>query len=162
MIRSQWCSSATRRICCAAFPLDKDRLDENSAFDGHEPRQWREKGSSLNSASLTPKPLASSVYVHIPGSFPLKRSISVTSLFPSPLRGENRCRIQGPADLMPQPPLSGLLRKATEPDSFVLQPSKTQKYENEFRKFTCYCQLAQDNQRSNGPEKDFLTAPFKA
>ena len=30
----------------------------------------REKGTSLNSASLTPKPLASSVYVHIPRLLP--------------------------------------------------------------------------------------------
>src|SRR5271167_3628466 len=35
----------------------------------------REKGSSLNSASLTTKPLASSVYVHVPETpSPLKRS----------------------------------------------------------------------------------------
>ena len=41
------------------------------------------KGSSLI-ASLTPKPLASSVYVHVlEAPSPLKRSISVTSRFPS-------------------------------------------------------------------------------
>src|SRR5208337_1434212 len=53
----------------------------------------REKGSSLNSAFLTPKPLASSVYVHIlEAPSPLRRSISVMSpslpvmsLFPTPL-----------------------------------------------------------------------------
>ena len=40
------------------------------------------KGTSLNSASLTPKPLASSVYVHVPEApSPLKRSISVMSFF---------------------------------------------------------------------------------
>ena len=44
----------------------------------------RGKGSSLNSASLTPKPLASSVYVHaLEAPSPLKRSISVRSSFPS-------------------------------------------------------------------------------
>ena len=50
------------------------------------PPNWRrEKGSSLNSASLTPRPLASSIYMHVPEApSPFKRSISVTSLFPSP------------------------------------------------------------------------------
>ncbi len=44
----------------------------------------REKGMSLNSDSLAPKPLASSVYVRVPEArFPHQRSISVTSLFPS-------------------------------------------------------------------------------
>ena len=47
--------------------------------------EWREKGSSLNSASLTTKPLAPSVYVRASATpSPFKRSISVTSLFPSP------------------------------------------------------------------------------
>jgi hypothetical protein len=47
----------------------------------------REKGSSLNSAFLTPKPLASSVYVHVPEApSPLKRSISVMSFFSSSWR----------------------------------------------------------------------------
>jgi len=42
------------------------------------------KGTSLNSASLTPKPLASSVYVHVPEApSSVKRLISVMSLFPS-------------------------------------------------------------------------------
>src|SRR5271165_5997976 len=46
-------------------------------------RPGRGKGSLLNSASLTPKPLASSVYVHVlEAPSPLKRSISVMSLFP--------------------------------------------------------------------------------
>gem|GEM_PF-4837133 len=40
--------------------------------------------SSPNSASLTPKPLASSVYVHVlEAPSPLKRSILVMSPFPS-------------------------------------------------------------------------------
>ena len=44
----------------------------------------REKGSSLNRAFLTPKPLTPSVYVHIlEAPSPLRRSISVTSRFPS-------------------------------------------------------------------------------
>ena len=44
----------------------------------------REKGTSLNSDSLAPKPLASSVYVRVPEArCPNKRSISVMSLFPS-------------------------------------------------------------------------------
>ena len=43
------------------------------------------KGSSLNSALLTPKPIASSVYVRVPEApSPHKLSISVTPLFPSP------------------------------------------------------------------------------
>jgi hypothetical protein len=43
-----------------------------------------EKGSSLISASLTTKPLASSVYVRVPeASCPHKRSILVESHFPS-------------------------------------------------------------------------------
>ena len=43
----------------------------------------RGKGTSLNNTSLTPKPLALSVYVHVPEApFPHKLSISVTSLFP--------------------------------------------------------------------------------
>jgi len=43
----------------------------------------REKGSSLNRASLTPKPLASSAYLHVlEAPTPLKRLISVMSLFP--------------------------------------------------------------------------------
>jgi hypothetical protein len=47
---------------------------------------WREKGSSLNCASLTTKPLASSVNVHVlEAPSPLKQSISVSVmyLFPS-------------------------------------------------------------------------------
>src|SRR5271166_1925344 len=48
-------------------------------------KQGREKGSSLNSAFLTPKLLASSVYMHVlEAPSPLKWSISVTSLIPSP------------------------------------------------------------------------------
>ena len=46
---------------------------------------WREKGSSLTSALLTPKPPASSVYVHVlEAPSPLKWSISVMCPFPSP------------------------------------------------------------------------------
>ncbi len=45
----------------------------------------RGQGTLLNSTSLTPKPLASSVYMHVPEAIsPHKRSISVTSLFPFP------------------------------------------------------------------------------
>ena len=48
-----------------------------------EPPTGEGKGTSLNSASLTPKPLASSVYVHVPEApSPLKRSMLVMSLFP--------------------------------------------------------------------------------
>ena len=44
----------------------------------------RGKRTSLNSTCLTPKPLASSVYVHVPEApSPHERSISVTFLFPS-------------------------------------------------------------------------------
>ena len=43
-----------------------------------------ENGTSLNSTCLTPKPLAPSVYVHVPEApSPHERSILVTSLFPS-------------------------------------------------------------------------------
>ena len=46
---------------------------------------WREKGTSLNSTCLTPKPLASSVYVHVPEApSPHERSISVMSIFSLP------------------------------------------------------------------------------
>ena len=42
----------------------------------------RGKGTSLNGASLAPKPVASSVYVRVPEApRPHKRSISVTSHF---------------------------------------------------------------------------------
>jgi len=55
----------------------------------------RGKESSLNSASLTTKPLASSVYVHVPETpFPLKRSISVMSLFPSLAEVKRRSRLR--------------------------------------------------------------------
>ena len=58
----------------------------------------REKGTSLNSDSLTPKPLASSVYVRVPEARrPHKRSISVMSLFPSPR--ERRCAVREAVDL---------------------------------------------------------------
>ena len=47
----------------------------------------REKGTSLNSTCLTPKPLASSVYVHVPEAPSSRnRAILVTSLFHSFLR----------------------------------------------------------------------------
>ena len=50
----------------------------------------REKGSSLNSAFLTPKPLASSVYVHVlEAPSPVERSILVTSPLPYPNRRRN-------------------------------------------------------------------------
>jgi len=46
----------------------------------------RRKGSSLNSAFLTPKPLASSVYVHVPEApSPHELSMSVMSLFTYPI-----------------------------------------------------------------------------
>ena len=52
--------------------------------NGRNPNSLRSgKGTSLNSTSLTPKPLASSVYVHVPvAPSPHKRSISVMSHFP--------------------------------------------------------------------------------
>ena len=44
----------------------------------------RGKGTPLNSTCLTPKPLASSIYVHVPEApSPRKQAISVISLFPS-------------------------------------------------------------------------------
>jgi hypothetical protein len=49
-----------------------------------EGKRGRGKGTSLNSASLAPKPVASSVYVRaLEAPCPHRRSISVTSLFPS-------------------------------------------------------------------------------
>ena len=68
---------------------------------------WREKRTSPNSTSLTPKPLASSVYVHVPEApSPHKRSISVTSFLPFPcFSGESRLIGRsvrnGPGDLFP-------------------------------------------------------------
>jgi len=54
---------------------------------GREPEpsaQGERKGTSLNSYSLAPKPLASSVYVRVPEAHcPHKRPISMTSIFPS-------------------------------------------------------------------------------
>ena len=61
--------------------------DRGSPVTHRRPRSG--KGSLLNSASLTPRPLASSVYVHVlEAPSPLKRSISVTSLFPSLVHGK--------------------------------------------------------------------------
>ncbi len=57
-------------------------LTHDNAHVNDIPR--RENGSSLISAFLTPKPPASSVYVHVlEAPSPLKRSILVTSPFPS-------------------------------------------------------------------------------
>src|SRR5271157_2575516 len=57
-------------------------------------RAGREKGTSLNSTCLTPKPLAPSVYVHVlEVPSPLERSISVMSLFPSPCLNDQSSRI---------------------------------------------------------------------
>ena len=54
-------------------------------------RSGRGKGSLLNSASLTLKPLASSVYVHVlEAPSPLKRSILVTSPFSLPRIQDDR------------------------------------------------------------------------
>src|SRR5271166_5340109 len=56
-----------------------------------EPIWERGKGTSLNSDSLAPKPLASSFYVRVPEApSPHERSISVTSLLPSLGRLPNR------------------------------------------------------------------------
>src|SRR5208337_1328041 len=63
------------------WPLSLSYLGESS---GSTIDAESDKGTSLNSASLAPKPLASSVYVHVPEArCPHKWSISVTSLFPS-------------------------------------------------------------------------------
>jgi len=54
-------------------------------FHGPEKLEGREKGTSLNSTCLTSKPLAPSVYVHVPEAHsPDQRSISVMSPFPPP------------------------------------------------------------------------------
>ena len=54
--------------------------------------QRRGKGTSLNSTCLTPKPLASSIYVHVPEApSSHERSMSVTSLFPSHGRMPGEC-----------------------------------------------------------------------
>jgi|SRR5271157_458780 len=48
----------------------------------YSPRPGRRKGTSPNSTCLTPKPLASSVYVHVPEApSPRKLAILVMSLF---------------------------------------------------------------------------------
>ncbi len=58
-------------------------------------RPGREKGTSLNSTCLTPKPLAPSVYVHVPEApSPHERSISAISLFLS-----RNCRWHWPSGL---------------------------------------------------------------
>jgi|SRR5208282_498178 len=55
------------------------------SFVRREKGTRRGKGTSLNSTCLTPKPLASSVYVHVPEApSPHERSILVMSLFPFP------------------------------------------------------------------------------
>src|SRR5271157_1680916 len=55
---------------------------EPTAGGGTSLGEW--KRTSLNSTCLIPKPLASSVYVHVPEApSPHERSISVMSLFPS-------------------------------------------------------------------------------
>src|SRR5271157_1002829 len=64
-----------------AEPLHFPQMTLRSA--GASPRGEGEKGSSLNSAFLTPKPPASSVYVRVlEATPPLKRSILVVSPFP--------------------------------------------------------------------------------
>ena len=53
-----------------------------AAMPPNDHPEEREKGTSTNSASLTPKPPASSVYVHVPDArFPHKLAIAVMSLF---------------------------------------------------------------------------------
>jgi len=53
----------------------------------YSPKPGRGRETSLNSTCLTPKPLASSVYVHVPEApSSRKLAISVMSLFPSPDR----------------------------------------------------------------------------
>ena len=79
-------ASRSSSSCCRRKPT-WTRSGGRGQFDTHTPSKdrGREEGPSLNSASLTPEPLASSVYVHaLEAPSPLKRSISVTSLFPSP------------------------------------------------------------------------------
>ncbi len=57
----------------------------------------RGKGTSLNSAFLTPEPLASSIYVHVPEAHsPRQRATSVASLFPFSEGGAEAVRM-GPA-----------------------------------------------------------------
>src|SRR5208337_767970 len=63
------------------WPLSLSYLGESS---GSTIDAESDKGTSLNSASLAPKPLASSVYVHVPEArCPHKWSISVMCPFPS-------------------------------------------------------------------------------
>jgi hypothetical protein len=66
-------------------PLSSTALCALTVVSALGGKSRREKGSSLNSACLTPKPPASSVYVHVlEAHSPLKRSILVTSPFPYP------------------------------------------------------------------------------
>src|SRR5271157_1661460 len=59
------------------------KLDRWQPPGDRQGRNGRGKGTSLNSTSLTPKSLASSVYVHVhEAPSPKLRSISVMSLFP--------------------------------------------------------------------------------
>jgi len=69
--------------CCPCCQSDGDSAERIVLCRYHEPER-REKGSSLNSAFLTPKPPASSVHVRVfEAPSPLKRSMSVMSPFPS-------------------------------------------------------------------------------
>jgi len=77
------------RDCPGSLTRGSSRRTNPSSTTPTTATGWeREKGSSLNSASLTAKPLASGVYVHVPeAASPHERSISVMSLFPSPTLG---------------------------------------------------------------------------
>src|SRR5271157_5872755 len=82
----------------------------------------RGKGTSLNSTCLTPKPFASSVYVHVPEApSPGKRAISVMSLFPSPGGRPRPRRSARPASERmgphhPQEPVGGQPPPAAAPE----------------------------------------------
>jgi len=85
---------AQRRPCSMTAPATRSTLRKSivSRFEDSYlivTSQEREQGTSLNSDSLAPKPLTSSVYVRVPEALcPRKRSILVMSLFPSQGIGE--------------------------------------------------------------------------
>jgi len=64
-------------------------------LEGDQDRGGSENGSSLKSTCSTPKPLASSVCLHVPAApSPRKRAVSVMCLFPSPRGPRGRRRGQ--------------------------------------------------------------------
>ena len=108
------CRRSPRR--CAARRCSRPRNSPSlgARSVGAAVHRGGEKGTLLNSDSLTPKPLASSVYVRVPEArSPHKRSILVTSVFPSRYPRRTPALTprssHGPAKLWPREALLGNL-----------------------------------------------------